>query len=199
MPNLTRGSYIRFDVLIPLDFKFRGNTYSVDFNFNEYVLIECKGHLFSIQSSSAKQARALLLQCGEQFNTALKLPSSSTPDVCLLNTTEHLSALNYSNNLCKIRDELNTKGFLTLPIGAIGLMHENNHIFIVNSYQHGKVPEEIKNKIANGIKVIAIENDENCISIIPLFYIPQPKRGFALKLNSNKAKSAIISSITKFA
>ncbi|MBM3210882.1 hypothetical protein FJZ33_01595 [Candidatus Poribacteria bacterium] len=135
----------------------------------EFVIIECKKQLFGSESNTAKQARALLLQTGEQFNISIALPVGANPDIHLIYVSKHSSSKLYTGNLCEISEELKKIGFDVLPVGSIGIESKSNSIFLCDAYGEGKIPDQMRKGIGKKIKVQVFEEDEDPI---PLFYIP---------------------------
>lgn len=135
----------------------------------EFVILECKRQLFGGESDTAKQARALLLQTGEQFNLAIGLEVTATPTLHLLYISKHSSSENHVKNLCEISDEMNRKEMATVPVGGVGIMNKNNKICLCDAYDFGTVPALVKDIVGKEVKVQEFEQDENPIL---LFYIP---------------------------
>ncbi len=135
----------------------------------EFVTIECKRQLFGSESTSAGQARALLLQSGEQFNLAIGLEVNATPSLYLLYISRHSSSENHVKNLYEISNELYRKEFATVPVGGVGIMNKDNQICLCDAYDFGTIPAPIGSIVDKEVKVQEFEQDENPI---PLFYIP---------------------------
>lgn len=135
----------------------------------EFVIIECKRQLFGSESTSAEQSRALLLQSEEQFNLTVGLEVNATPSLHLLYVSKHSSSENHANSLCKISDELTSKGIATVPVGSVGIMNKKNQIYLCDAYDFGTVPPPIKDIVNKEVKVQEFEQDGNPI---PIFYIP---------------------------
>ncbi len=135
----------------------------------EFVVWECKSQLFGAESSSARQARGLLLQAGEQFNLAIGLELKARPDLYLVYLSKHLSCQEYLSRLCSIKHDLELKGMKTLPVGGIGIVNRDIEVCLHNAYDQGMIPPALANIVGTEAKVQDLASDENPI---PLFYIP---------------------------
>ncbi|HAW50507.1 TPA: hypothetical protein DCX16_06130 [bacterium] len=136
----------------------------------EFITIECKAQMFGPASEKqADQARALLLQNGEQFNLAIGLEIDASPDIHLVYVAKHSETYNLEQGICQIQNELREAGLDPVRTGAIGIDFYQDKVYLRNNYGQGEIPKSLKETIGEGIIIQKLFPDDNPIS---LFYIP---------------------------
>jgi len=135
----------------------------------EYLMLECKRTMFGADSSTAEQARGLVLQTGEQFNTVVGLPVAAATTAGLVYVSEHCDSPNPADGLNQIREELEGAGFPVAPAGVTCLQARDDGIYLIDEYQPGTIPEPLYGIVRAGIKVQEIVEGEEAM---PLLLIP---------------------------
>jgi len=135
----------------------------------EFLMLECKRTMFGPDSSSADQARGLLLQTGGQFNVAVGLPIAASTITHLVYIAEHCDSPNPAEGLLAISHQLERAGFRVAPAGVVCLQARGEDIWLLDGYEPGEIPQRLHERINGEAKVQeAVEGEE----AMPILLVP---------------------------
>jgi len=162
----------------------------------DFLLLECKVHSFSANSSSARQIRTFLLMSGDDVRDALGQPLTTRWHAHLLAAVGDEPAP-MQEMLFDLTNDLTTVGFQAMPNGAVGMQERPDGLYLVPDKRGRYIIEALTTAPPEGVRIISADGGwvPRVLYLLPLLDATAPEEEYGRQVVQARLRAALTAAI----